>query len=111
MPRKLPLSVGTKLAHAEHEALCSRALWRGVRVSEYVRLLILADLHAVTDDRLFQTVEAEHTRLALLTAQQGKPLNPATLRELRSQAIVNAPVLVEQTIRLLRQMRNGGEER
>ena len=82
-----------------------------MRVSEYLRLLVLADLRSVTDDRLFQTVEAEHTRLALLTAQQGKPLNQATLRELRSQAIVNAPVLVEQTIRLLRQMRNGGEER
>ena len=88
-----------------------RALSQGMRVSEYLRLLVLADLRTVTDDRLFQTVEAEHTRLALLTAQQGKPLNQATLRELRSQAIVNAPVLVEQTIRLLRQMRNGGEER
>lgn len=109
MPRKLPLSVGTKLAIAEHEALCSRALSRGVRVSEYLRFLVLADLHSITDDRLLQAIEAEHTRLALLAAQQGKPLNQATMRELRSQAILNAPALVEQTVRLLRQQRNGDQ--
>src|SRR5262245_28645534 len=103
MPRKLPFSVGTKLATAEHEALCSRALLHGMRLSEYLRLLVLADLHTVTDDRLFQAVEAEHTRLALLAAQQGKPLNAATLHDLRLQAIVNAPMLVEKTIRILKQ--------
>ena len=111
MPRKLPHSVGTKLAAAEQDALRLRALSRGMRVSEYIRFLILADLHSVTEDRLFQTVEAEHTRLALLAAQQGKPLNAATLRELRSQAIVNAPALVEQTIRILKQQRNGANDR
>jgi hypothetical protein len=78
-----------------------------MRVSEYLRFLVLADLHTVTDDRLFQAVEAEHTRLALLAAQQGKPLNAGMLHELRTQAILNAPVLVEQTIRILKQQRNG----
>jgi hypothetical protein len=109
MPRKLPLSVGTKLAAAEHEAICSRALSHGLRLSEYLRFLVLADLHAVTDDRLFYAFEAEHTRLALLAAQQGKALNATTLRDLRSQAILNAPALVEQTIRVLKQQRNGGQ--
>jgi hypothetical protein len=80
-----------------------------MRIGEYIRFLILADLQSITDDRLFQTVEAEHTRLALLAAQQGKPLSTATLRELRTQAILNAPALVEQTIRILKQQRNGGE--
>lgn len=108
MPRKLPLSVGTKLAAAEHEAICSQALSHGMRLSEYLRFLVLADLRTVTDDRLFPTVEAEHTRLALLAAQQGKPLSATTLRELRMQAILNAPTLVEQTIRILKQQRNGG---
>ncbi len=74
-----------------------------------MRFLVLADLHSLTDDRLLQTVEAEHTRLALLAAQQGKPLNATTLRELRTQAILNAPALVEQTIRLLKQQRNGSK--
>jgi len=78
-------------------------------MGEYIRFLILADLQSVTDDRLFQTLESEHTRLTLLAAQQGKPLNAATLRELRSQAILNAPALVEQTIRILKQQRNGGQ--
>jgi hypothetical protein len=80
-----------------------------MRVSEYLRFLVLADLHSVTDDRLLHSVEAEHTRLALLAAQQGKPLNGTMLRELRSQAILNAPALVEQTIRILKQQRNGGQ--
>jgi hypothetical protein len=80
-----------------------------MRVSEYLRFLVLAELHSLTDDRLLQTVEAEHTRLALLAAQQGKPLNATTLRELRTQAIVNAPALVEQTMRILKQQRNGGQ--
>ncbi|MGI8960539.1 MAG: hypothetical protein ACR2IV_12390 [Bryobacteraceae bacterium] len=109
MRRKLPHSVGTKLGAAEHEALVQRALSRGVRVSEYLRFLILADLHSITEDRVLQAIEAEHTRLALLAAQQGKPLNAATLRELRTQAILNAPVLVEQTVRILKQQPNGGQ--
>jgi len=78
-------------------------------MGEYIRFLVLADLQSVTDDRLFQTVEAEHTRLVLLAAQQGKALNAATLRELRSQAILNAPALVERTIRILKLQRNGGQ--
>lgn len=109
MPRKLPLSVGTKLAKVEHEALGSRALSYGMRISEYIRFLVLADLHSLTDDRLLQTVEAEHTRLALLAAQQGKPLSATTLRDLRAQAILNAPSLVEQTVRILKQQRIGGQ--
>lgn len=40
---------------------------------EYMRFLV-ADLHSLTDNRLLQAVEAEHTRLALLAAQQSKPL-------------------------------------
>ena len=110
MARRFSHAAGARLAGTEHEALRLRALARGMRVSEYLRLLVLADLHSVTDDRLFQAVEAEHTRLALLAAQQGKPLNQATLRDLRSQAILNAPALVEQTVRLLRQQRNGGQQ-
>ena len=111
MTIKLVAAAHTRLSQTEHEALAHRALSRGMRISEYLRHLVLADLQPLSVLNLIQTVEAEHTRLALLTAQQGKPLNQTTLRELRSQAIVNAPVLVEQTIRLLRQMRNGGEER
>ena len=111
MRRDLVRFTGARLSESEREALTLRANQCGMRTGEYIRFLILSDLRSVTDDRLFQTVEAEHTRLALLTAQQGKPLNQATLRELRSQAILNALPLVEQTTRLLRQLRNGGEER
>ena len=110
MPRPLPSTANTRLSVGEHEALRRRALSHGMRVSEYLRFLILADLNSITDDRLFQAVEAEHTRLALLAAQQGKPLNQGTLRDLRTQAILNAPALVEQTGRLLRQQRNGGQQ-
>jgi hypothetical protein len=46
----------------------------GLGPSEYLRWLILADLQQKTEDRLWQAVEAEHTRLTLLAAQQGKPL-------------------------------------
>jgi hypothetical protein len=109
MARPLPSTANTRLSGPEHEALRLRALSRGMRVSEYLRFLVLAELHSLTDDRLLQTVEAEHTRLALLAAQQGKPLNVATLRELRTQAILNAPMLVEQTIRILKQQRNGDQ--
>jgi hypothetical protein len=93
----------------EHERLERRALECGATTSEYLRRLVLADSQSDTEDRLLQTVEAEHTRLVLVAAQQGKPLSAATLRELRLQAILNAPVLVEQTIRLLKQHRNGGQ--
>ena len=68
---------------------------------------MLAELQSVNEQSLLQAVEAEHTRLVLIAAQQGKPLNATTLRELRSQAILTAPALVEQTSRLLKQQRNG----
>ena len=108
MSRQLPHTLSTKVATSELQALQSRALHTGVTPSEYLRHLVLADLRSVNEQTLLQTVEAEHTRLALLTAQQGKPLNPATLHELRNQAILRAPALVEQAIRLLRQIRMGG---
>jgi hypothetical protein len=73
--------------------------------------LVLAELQSVNEQSLLQAVEAEHTRLVLIAAQQGKPLNAATLRELRSQAILTAPTLVEQTARLLKQQRNGNQVR
>jgi hypothetical protein len=109
--RHLVRFTGARLSESEREALTFRANQCGMRSGEYIRFLILSDLRSVTEDRLLQTVEAEHTRLALLAARQGKPLNQATLRELRSQAILNAPALVEQTVRLLRQQRNGGQQR
>ena len=108
-PRNPSRSVSTRLSFPEHSRLERCALECGLTVSEYLRRLVVADSRSSTDDRLLQTVEAEHTRLALLAAQQGKPLNQATLRELRSQAILNAPTLVEQTVRILKQQRNGGQ--
>lgn len=109
MPRQLPHTLSTKVAPAELRSLQSRARLAGLTQSEYVRHLVLADLQSVNEYSLLQTVEAEHTRLVLVAAQQGKPLNATTIRELRSQAIVHAPVLVEQTIRMLKQQRNGGQ--
>ncbi len=109
MARQLSYAIAARIGDAEREAFRMRALSRGMRVSEYLRVLILAGLNSLSEDRLFQAVEAEHTRLTLLAAQQGKPLNATTLRELRSQAILNAPALVEQTIRILKQQRNGGQ--
>ena len=109
MSRQLPHTLSTKIAPSELRSLQSRARLAGLTQSEYVRHLVLADLQSVNEYSLLQTVEAEHTRLVLLAAQQGKPLNATTLRELRSQAILNAPVLVEQTLRILKQHRNGGQ--
>ena len=106
--RNLSKSATAKLTQNEYLRLCGKADAEGITLSEYVRQLILSDLRPGGESSLLQTVEAEHTRLALLAAQQGKPLNATTLRELRSQAILIAPVLVEQTIRLLKQQRNGG---
>ncbi len=103
MPRKLPRSVGTKLAPPEYEALEERARSHGMRMSEYLRFLILADLRSVTGERVFKTIEAEHTRLVILAAQQGKELTPELLRNLRHEAVAKAPTIVEQTIRLLKQ--------
>jgi hypothetical protein len=40
----------------------------------------------------------------LLAAQQGKELNAKAVRDLRSQAITTARGLVEQTVRLVRQV-------
>ena len=109
-PRNPSRSVSTRLTFPEHGRLERSALECGLTVSEYMRRLVVADSRSSTDDRLLQTVEAEHTRLALLAAQQGKPLNAATLRDLRTQAILQAPALVEQTIRILRQQRHGGQQ-
>lgn len=109
MPRKLPHTLLTKLASSELKSLQSRAHSLGLTQSEYFRLLVLAELQSVNEQSLLQAVEAEHTRLVLIAAQQGKALNGTTLRELRSQAILNAPTLVEQTMRILRQQRNGGQ--
>ena len=108
MSRQLPHTLSTKIAPSELRSLQSRARLAGLTQSEYVRHLVLADLQSVNEYSLLQTVEAEHTRLVLLAAQQGKPLNATTLRELRSQAILNAPMLIEQTSRMLKQQRNGG---
>ena len=107
MPRKLPHTLSTKLATSELKLLQSRAQLSGFTQSEYLRLLVIAELQSVNEQSLLQAVEAEHTRLVLIAAQQGKALNATTVRELRSQAIVNAPALVEQTARLLKQQRNG----
>jgi hypothetical protein len=60
-------------------------------------------LQQKTEDRLLQAVEAEHTRLTLLAAQEGKPLTQELLHELRNQAILSAPVHVERTMRLIQQ--------
>ena len=109
MPKKLPHTLSTKLASSELKLLQSRAQLSGLTQSEYLRLLVLAELQSVNEQSLLQAVEAEHTRLVLIAAQQGKALNATTLRELRSQAIPNAPALVEQTARLLKQQRNGGQ--
>jgi hypothetical protein len=109
MPRKLPHTLSTKLAASELKLLQSRAQLSGLTQSEYLRLLVLAELQSMNEQSLLQAVEAEHTRLVLIAAQQGKALNAATLRELRSQAISNAPTLVEQTSRLLKQQRNGAQ--
>lgn len=109
MPRKLPHTLSTKLAAPELKSLQARAHILGLTQSEYLRLLVLAELQSVNEQSLLQAVEAEHTRLVLIAAQQGKALNSTTLRELRSQAILNAPALVEQTIRILKQQRNGGQ--
>ena len=109
LSRNLNKSATAKLTLNEYGRLCSKADAQGVTLSEYVRQLILSELATVNESTMLQTVEAEHTRLTLIAAQQGKPLNAATLRELRSQAILNAPVLVEQTIRILKQQRNGGQ--
>jgi len=105
--RNLDKSATAKLTLNEYGRLCGKADAQGVTLSEYVRQLILSDLRNISESDLLPSVEAEHTRLTLLAAQQGKPLNATMLRELRSQAILNAPVLVEQTIRILKQQQNG----
>jgi hypothetical protein len=109
MPRKLPHTLSTKLAASELKLLQTRAHLAGLTQSEYLRVLVLAELQSVNEQSLLQAVEAEHTRLVLIAAQQGKPLTAATLRELRSQAIANAPANVDHTLRLLKQQRNGGQ--
>jgi hypothetical protein len=72
-------------------------------MSEYIRFLILADLESKNESNLLQAVEAEHTRVVILAAQQGQTLTPQLLKSLRAEAIVRAPALVENTLRLLKQ--------
>lgn len=103
MTRRLPHAVATRLAESEHEALQARALSHGMRISEYMRALVLADLHCVNESNLLQAVEAEHTRVVILAAQQGQQLTPQLLKSLRAEVIVRAPALVENTLRLLKQ--------
>jgi hypothetical protein len=102
--RRLNTSATAKLTREEYEQLCHKAECTGLTASEYLRKLILTDLATITEDQLLRTVEAEHTRLMLLTAQQGKELNAKAVRDLRSQAITTARGLVEQTLRLVRQV-------
>jgi hypothetical protein len=103
MPDKLVAAAHTRLSQKEHEALGVRALSHGVRISEYLRSLVLADLQSVNDYNLQQTVEGEHTRLVILAAQKGQELTPQLLKSLRAEAIIRAPALVENTLRLLKQ--------
>jgi hypothetical protein len=103
MPRQLAHTVSTKLSSFELNSLRGRAQAVNQTPSEYLRRLVLAD-QEITEDRLLRTVEAEHTRLLILTAQQGKDLNASTVRELRAKATTSARALVEQTLRLVRQM-------
>ena len=83
-----------------------RAAHHGLRVSEYLRWVVLAHLEQINEDRLLQTVEAEHTRLILLAAQQGKPLTQELMKELREKAILSAPILMERTMPLVQQQLN-----
>jgi hypothetical protein len=73
-----------------------------MNVSQYLRFLVVEDLTAKASN-LLQTVEAEHTRLVILAAQRGQELTPLLLRSLRDEAVVRAPALLENTVRLLKQ--------
>ena len=59
MPRKLPHTLSTKLATSELKLLQSRAHLSGLTQSEYLRLLVLAELQSVNEQSLLQAVEAE----------------------------------------------------
>jgi hypothetical protein len=101
--RNLSKSATAKLAPEEYLKLCAKADVLGMTLSEHVRRLILADLEVANESNLLQTVEAEHTRVVILAAQQGQQLTPQLLKSLRAEAIVRAPALVENTLRLLKQ--------
>jgi hypothetical protein len=103
MQRRLATVVNTRLSTQEHRLLIDRANHHGLRTSEYLRSVILADLEQRQAQTLLQTVEAEHTRLILVAAQQQKRLSEDLIKELRDQAILAAPSMVEKTVRLLEQ--------
>jgi hypothetical protein len=106
MPRKLPVSVGTKLAAAEHRALMIRAANHGLRPSEYLRHLVLTDLAPASDDRLFWAAGTETILAALRALQESKPLTPATLATLRRDAIVTASAYAESAMHIISQLRH-----
>jgi hypothetical protein len=103
MPRLLCHTVSTKLSSSELESLRKRAEVVGVTHSEYLRRLVLADQEFVTEDRLLRAVEAEHTRLVILAAQQGQKLTPELITNLRDKATLGASAQVQRTVRLLKQ--------
>jgi hypothetical protein len=102
MPRELDITANTNLRAADHEALREKALAHGMNVSQYLRFLVSADLSANPMYAL-QAVEAEHTRLVILAAQQGQKLTPELITNLRDKATVGASAQVQRTLRLLRQ--------
>lgn len=101
--RLLSTSATTKLTPDEYQRLCYKAEDHGSTTSEYLRQLIIADLY-VNSQAALQTVEAEHTRLVILAAQQGQKLTPELLKELRNKAILSGPVMAANALRLIRQM-------
>ena len=54
MPRKLPHTLSTKLASSELKLLQSRAQLSGLTQSEYLRLLVLAEVQSVNEQSLLQ---------------------------------------------------------
>jgi hypothetical protein len=104
MARTLIITTNTKLGAPEHEALREKAASHGMNIGQYLRLLVLEDL-TVKPLSLLQTVEAENTRLVILAAQRGQELTPQLLKSFRAEAIVRAPALLENTLRLLKQQR------
>jgi hypothetical protein len=102
VPRVLTVTANTNLRAVDHEALREKAASHGMNVSQYLRFLVVEDLTAKASN-LLQTVEAEHTRLVILAAQRGQELTPLLLRSLRDEAVVRAPALLENTVRLLKQ--------
>jgi hypothetical protein len=102
MPRILTVTANTKLRPADYEALRQKAASYGLSVGAFLRFLVVEALGSKDSD-LLQAVDSEHTRLVILVAQQGQKLTPELLKSLREQAIVRAPALVANTLRLLKQ--------